>query len=110
MLLTKLNIPLEVITGDAHQILLEVAPYYAYADGKKTDTLVGYRYTVVEDRNFEKFSVKIPSSTPAVSQENIDTAKQRIFVTFENAFAKPYRTQNGDYDLSISATGINLVK
>lgn len=110
MQLSKLNLPLDVIIGGANQILLEVTPYYAYMDGKKSDTILGYRYTVVEDKNFEKFSVKIPSSVPAISQESIDSSKQRIIVTFDNAIAKPYRTQSGEYDLSISATGINIAK
>ena len=110
MNLLKLNIPLQVVTNGANLILLEVAPYYAYEDGKKTDNLIGHRYTVVEDKNFEKFIVKVPSSDPAISQENIDSAKQRFSVSFDNAFAKPYRTHSGDYELSISATGISIVK
>ena len=108
MQLTKLNIPLQIVIEDANLILINVAPYYNYVDGKKTDAVIGYRYTVVEDKNFDKINVKIPSTTPAISQETIDSAKQRILVSFENAFAKPYRTPSGNYDLSITASGINI--
>lgn len=110
MNITKLSIPLDIITGDAKLILLEVAPYYSYVDGKRTNTLLGYRYLVVEDKTFDKMFVKIPSPVPAVTMEMLETAKKRILVTFDNAMAKPYRNQNGDYDLSITASGINIIQ
>ena len=110
MKLSKISIPLEVISGGANLILLDVAPYNAYVDGKKTDTIVGYRYTVVEDKTFEKLIIKIPSSEPAFTQEQIASSKERIKVSFDGAVAKPYRTMSGDYDLSISATAIRTVK
>ncbi len=109
MNISKLSIPLEVVTAGAGLILLEVAPYYSYVDGKRTDTMLGYRYLVVEDKTFEKMSVKIPSSEPAITPETLETAKKRIMVAFNGAFARPYRTQNGDYDLSITATGIQIL-
>lgn len=110
MNITKLNIPLNVITEGANLILLEVVPYYAYVDGKKTDTLKGYRYTVVEDETFEKLSIKIESATPIVSSEQLASAKSHVLVTFDKAFAKPYRTNSGDFELSISASNMLIVK
>lgn len=111
MQITKLEIPIPIIINGANLILLSVAPNYEYVDNKKTDNLLGYKYTVVEDITFEKFVVKVPSSTPVMTQEQIDTAKDRIYVTFNNAIAKPYRnTSTGNYDLSINANGISIVK
>ncbi len=108
--ITKLQIPLSVIAKDAHLILLEVQPYYDYKDGKKTDTRLGYKYTVVEDRNFEKFPVKIPGNSPAISKEQLENAKSRIFVSFDNAAGKFYRTDRGDYALSVTASDVSIVK
>lgn len=110
MRLTNLNIPLNIVLNGANTLLLGVTPYYEYVDGKKTENLLGYKYTVVEDQNYEKFSVKIESKTPSITQQQIDDATARIKVTFEKAFARPYRTNSGDYDLSVTATGINLQK
>lgn len=110
MNLSKLNIPFVPVVAEGNLILLKVEPYYIYENGKKTDKLGGYKFTVVEDKNFDKYAVKIPSAAPAITQEQIDSAKQKLIVTFENAFAKPYRTQSGDYELSISATGILITK
>jgi len=110
MQLSKLNIPFNIVVNDANTLLLGVAPYYEYVDGKKTEKLLGYKYNIVEDKTFEKFSVKIASKAPVITQEQVDASKERIKVTFENAFAKPYRTTYGDYDLSVSATGISILK
>lgn len=108
--LSKLSIPFNIVTGGAEVVLLSVAPYYAYADGQKTDSMLGYKYGVVDMKNFDKFTVKVPSKAPVITQEQLDASKERIKVTFENAIAKPYRINGGDYDLSITANGINLIK
>lgn len=110
MLPAKLIIPFPIVLDGANTILLGVMPYFEYKNGRKTDTLLGYKYLIVEDKNFEKYAVKIAGEKPLISQEQIEQSKGRIHVTFENAVAKPYRTNTGDYDLSISATGISIVK
>lgn len=108
--ISKLNIPFSVVVNGANTLLLNVAPYYEYVDGKKTDSQLGYKYTVVEDKTFEKFSVKIASKAPVITQEQIDSSKERLKVTFDNAIAKPYKTFNGEYDLSVTASGITILK
>ena len=111
MNICKLQIPLGIVTKDANLILLSVSPNYEYVNNKITDNLLGYKYTVVEDITFEKLIVKVASTTPVITQEQIDTAKDRIFVTFNNAIAKPYRNvSNGQYDLSINANSVSIVK
>ena len=108
--LAKIKIPLTAVVDGANLILVDVSPYYAYVDGKKTDNQLGHKYLVVEDKNFDKFFVKVPSATPIITSEQLSEAKQRIMVTFENGVARPYRTQNGEYDLSITATAVAIAK
>ena len=110
MILTALKIPLEVVTEGANLILLEVNPYYQYQNGVRSNEIEGYRYTVVEEKKYEKFSVKIPSTAPAFTNEQIASAKAKIYVTFVNGIAKPYRTQSGEYALSISASSVSTIK
>lgn len=110
MHISKLLIPLEVVVQGAKLILLDVTPYYEYQDGRKTDKMLGYKYQVVEDVNFEKLTVKIPSTTPAITKEQLESTKERIKVTFTDALAKPYRLNSGEYDLSITATSIAVTK
>ena len=109
MRIYSINIPLDAITLGANLILLGVYPFFEYKDGEKTDILAGYRYLVVEDSNFEKFSVKILSSAPAITPEQIAAAKTKILVRFENAFARPYQDSRGEYQLSFSASAISVV-
>lgn len=110
MHINKLKIPLDIVIDGANLIILSVDAFYDYSNGKKTDKMIGYRYTVGNDKTFDKFSVKIPSTTPAITQEQIDSSKTHVFVKFDNAIARPYRTQSGDYELSITASAISVVK
>ena len=110
MQISKLKIPFDVVIDSANLYMLKVSPNYEYIDGKRTDTLCGYKYTVLEDKTFEKFSVKIASQAPAITQEQIDASKERIKVVFDNAIARPYRTYSNDYALSVTASGISILK
>lgn len=45
--------------GDKY-ILTDIVPFYEYSEGKKTDTLLGYRYDVaLPYLKIEKLSVKV---------------------------------------------------
>lgn len=44
----------------AKKLLVDIMPAYEYKDGKRTDTLTGYRYVVaLPEHALEKLSVKI---------------------------------------------------
>ena len=108
--ISKLNIPLEIVTGGAELLLLGVAPVYQYTDNKRTDVIVGYRYEVVETGDYNKFGIKVNGNSPAVTSEQIEKAENRFRVTFEDCYAKPYRLQSGNYDLSFTASKILFLK
>lgn len=93
----------------AEILLLSVAPVYEYVSGAKTDTIIGYRYGVVETNNFEKFSVKVPGTAPAITPEQVAESKTKLKVTFDNCFGKLYRTENGGYDVSFSASAVHII-
>lgn len=107
----KLEIPFIVISKGDRLILVDVQAVYEYKDGKRTESRIGTRYIVVaEDAGYEKFSVKVANPTPLLTAEQLQSSKQTYHVKFENAIAKPYRTQSGDFELSITATAVNFVK
>lgn len=91
---------------DASLILLNVSEDFEYKDGKKTNVLKGYRYQVVSTNNYEKIIIKVPSAEPAITNAQIQSAKAKILVSFEDFMARPYRTSNGNYDLSFTASDI----
>lgn len=90
-------------------LLLSVAPVYEYMNGEKTEKIVGYRYGVVETNNFEKFSVKVPSTAPAITPEQLAETKVKLKVAFDNCFGRLYRTEKGGYDVSFAATDIHII-
>ena len=108
--LTKLSIPLEVVIGDAKLILIDVLPYYSYENGNKTDKQLGYKYIIVEDIGFDKLSIKVPGLVSPITREQVANTPERIYVAFTDCYAKPYRTFTNDYDLSISASSISIIK
>ncbi len=107
--ITDISIPLEVIFKNNTFILLNVREAKEYENGKVTANIIGYRYEVVDTETFEKFTVKVLGTATVISQENIDNAPKKIKVNFVNAFAKPYRTSSGFYELSIRADSISIV-
>lgn len=87
-----------------HLLLTEVIPYYRYNDGKKTNEIEGYKYTVVlQERKFEKLSVKIEGdcrmSQPDKYQE----------VELKGLELRPY-SKDGDFAISAKATDIYPLK
>lgn len=111
MKLQELRTSLYSYVTDGHLILTGVQPVVEYQDGKRTDNHVGTSYEVVaENDGYRKFRVKVNSLTPLITQEQLKASKQKHYVQFENAIAVPYRTQSGEYELSITATAVNFVK
>lgn len=84
-------------------LLVEVAPTYAYSEGKRTNTVTGYRYTVaMPDHGFDKISVRIDG------KQQIDTPDGYVEVVFQNLEIYIYWTPTG-YQVGARAKGIQLV-
>ena len=66
--------------------LVDVSPAYEYKDGKRTDTVLGYRYSV------------------ALPEKGLD----KVEVRFDNLEVFIYWSK-GDYHVGAKATGIHLV-
>lgn len=47
-------------TLGAQMLLVDIHPVFEYQDGKRSDTIIGYKYDIcLPERQFEKISVKI---------------------------------------------------
>jgi len=106
----RITFPYAYAVGTGSLVLLSISKDFAYIDGKKTDTLKGYRYNVVELDNYLKFTVKIQSDNPIITNEQLENAKSKIMITFEDCMARPYRNSSNNYDLSFTATSISIIK
>ena len=83
--------------------LVEVTPAYAYQDNHRTDTIIGYRYTVaLPERNLDKISVRIDGA------KRMDAPNCFVDVKFENLEVFIYWSR-GEYQLGARATNIHPV-
>lgn len=109
MRLEALRIPLDVITKSSMFRLLSVRPYYKYEGQKRTDEILGFKYMVGDAATFEQYDIKVPG-VALIQPEQLDTITEPIDVRFANCIAKPYRRDNGSYELSFTADTVQAVR
>lgn len=95
------------ITSTEEFVLKDVSPIYACESGKRTDTLLGFRYTVADPATFDSFNVKVASGKPLITVDALADSGV-LFVTFVNAVVKPYRIEFGNVLFTVTADSIKL--
>ena len=84
-------------------LLVDIIPSYTYIDGKGTDTITGYRYTVVlTEKSYEKINVRIDG------KQQLDVPDGYAEVIFQDLELYIY-WQKGTYQVGARAKGIQLV-
>ena len=84
--------------------LVDVSPAYEYKDGKRTDTVLGYRYIVaLPAHSLEKIGVRIDGKQLMEKPEGF------IEVEFADLEVTAYESQ-GHVQLTAKATGISTVR
>ncbi|MGN1132662.1 MAG: hypothetical protein ACI4RL_07110 [Ruminococcus sp.] len=87
-------------------VLVDVAPVRAYVDGKRTDEVTGYRYTVaLPDKAFDKLVVKIDGELRIDKPEEGNYPK----VVFEGLDLSLYWSPDG-HKVSAKADDIKAVE
>lgn len=83
---------------------------YDYVNDKRADTpTFMYEEVVFLDNDFEKVTVKVPGTKPLVPAEQLKQQKGKIKVKFKNLRGRFYRTNSGEYALSCSADGVEVI-
>lgn len=83
--------------------LVDVAPAYEYKDGKRTDTILGYRYSIaLPERGLDKVDVRIDGPQQAEAPNGYVEAR------FDGLEVFIYWSR-GDYHVGAKATGIHIV-
>lgn len=89
--------------------LVGVEPYFSYRDGKKTEDIEGYKYTVVLlEKEYEKLSVKVEGAKQIDIQEGEKVDIPIKFTDLEVGFFQNFENKN--LFLKAKAKGIELVK
>lgn len=104
-------IPLNSIFEDNRYLLREYREFKIYdSDGKPTETVGGYVYTVINISTFDKIDVKVEGAIP---KEVIFAEKknEKIFVSFNEAVIKAYysKSQNCYVD-TIKADSLTIIE
>jgi len=83
--------------------LVDVAPAYEYKDGRRTDSITGYRYVIaLPEKGLDKINVRIDG------KQLMDTPDGYAEVRFEGLEVFIYWSR-GDYAVGAKATGISIV-
>ena len=103
-------IPLSTVMPSQSFALLSVAPVYNYIDGKRTDQLVGWRFSLADPETFQNFDVRLNATKTPITQEMIDASELRFYVTLDNAMVKPYAINYGKAECTVTCDSVKLVK
>ena len=83
--------------------LVDVSPAYEYQNNRRTDTVLGYRYSIaMPERGLDKVDVRIDG------QQQMDAPNGYEEVRFDNLEVFIYWSK-GDYHVGAKATGIHIV-
>ena len=87
----------------AKKLLVDITPAYEYKDGRRMDTITGYRYVVaLPEHSLEKLGVKIEG------KQLLEKPEGFVEVEFSGLEVFAYESQ-GKTQISAKATGISLV-
>ena len=83
--------------------LVDGSPAYEYQNNRRTDTVLGYRYSIaMPERGLDKVDVRIDG------QQQMDAPNGYEEVRFDNLEVFIYWSK-GDYHVGAKATGIHIV-
>ena len=83
--------------------MVDVSPAYEYKDGKRTDTVLGYRYSVaLPEKGLDKVDVRIDG------QQQTEAPNGYVEVRFDGLEVFIYWSKC-DYHVGAKATGIHIV-
>lgn len=95
-------------------LVKDFMPKYKYEQGKRTENLEGWTYTLVEMERFEILKVQIKNIKPLFTKEEwqeVEDTGAKIFVQLNKAWIHPYLNYNTKtIEDSIIAESIEIVK
>ena len=105
----KLNTEQLCNNKDTTVLLIAIREGVEYQDGKPTGNISHYKYdTVLPYNAYEKLTVKI-AGVPLITQEQIDQKGGTVKVKFRNLVGAVYMKSNGEFAISASADGMEVV-
>lgn len=95
---------------DGHALAVGISNGFEYVDGRRTDNQTHKKVEAVMINNkYEKVTVKVAGVKHQLTSELIAQNGGAVKVKFKNLTGKFYRTSSGEYALSCTADGIEVV-
>jgi len=101
-----------ILPGRRKFAVMEVRPVFHYdKDHNRTEQIEAYRYTVTDMDTLSSFSVRVNSTTPVITPEELEETEERVFIEFpmDETIVKPYKLEYGTATVSIVAPYAKLV-
>lgn len=97
-------------TGEGR--VLKVTNGYEYdSAGNVTNKIIQQKYTVVFPMNgYEKVVVKVKGDKPVITNEQIQQKGGEVKAVLKNLTGRFYRSNSGEYVLTASADGIEVIQ
>lgn len=92
--------------------LIDVRPVFRYDENRKrTDIIEAYAYTVTDLETLSSFNVRVNSTTPVITPEELEESEERVFIEFpmDETTVKPFKIEYGTATVSIVAPFAKLV-
>ena len=98
------NLKIDPASLGEKKLLVDIAPAYEYKDGRRMDTVTGYRYIVaLPEHGLEKLGVRIEG------RQLLEKPEGFAEVEFTGLELMVYEAQ-GHAQISAKATGVSLVQ
>lgn len=91
-------------------VLKKSKPVYHYENGTKTEKIEFYKYEVANPDTYDLYEIKVPSTKPVISQEDLEKSENVVWISFKNAILKPYRIEFGKVECSVVAESATIVE
>lgn len=108
--ISKIRLKLEQVIPPEHKLLLLHSKVWRkYEDGKATDEVLGTQYeVVVNGGDFDKFWVKVEDAGIGITEDEIQSSKEKMIVTFKDAVCTLYTDARNQIQISVKAKAIDV--
>ncbi len=107
----ELRFSLSQVAGGENVLATDVRPIKSFVDGKPTDTISGYRYTIVApQRKYQNFTVKVEQASPAITPEELEAKGGSVKCKIKGFEGRFYKDKNSnDYQFTAKAESVEVI-
>lgn len=113
-ILLQSKVALSSLIEEPTYYLNRITPRKVFKDGKATDDILGYVYTVTNTETYQQIDVLVEQKEALIDQtalEQMQENGEKLFVEFADAYIKPYySTKTKAVEDSIRAKAVSVIE